>query len=56
MTNQIPLNRENALTVPCTYCNAQPGHECVNTVTKEPLVHLAAHLCRIKAADEGLPF
>ena len=52
----LTIDRETALTIPCRYCHAPPGEECVNTLTDKPLTHIAAHWLRLKTAQEGLPF
>jgi hypothetical protein len=52
MTN----SNSDALTVPCMFCHAPEGQPCVNTVNHKPLANFAAHLCRIKTADEKEPF
>lgn len=42
--------RQDALTVPCRYCNAQPGDPCTVPGGKT-LDAFPAHLPRIKAFD-----
>lgn len=52
-------DRETAFTVPCTYCNAQPGQPCINKATKQPIQNFVAHIPRLKAAKfdwEEVPF
>lgn len=44
--------RKQALTVPCKYCNAQPGEPCHNAATNQPLQFAAAHTPRLLDSTE----
>lgn len=52
MNAETIADQGQAITVPCgeSRCNALVGELCVNTHTGEPLVKLAAHLSRLRAA------
>lgn len=50
MNLEDAADRDQALTVPCTWCNAQPGEVCVRRGTDDPLLNIAAHLSRMHAA------
>jgi len=45
--------REDALTIPCSFCNAPIGEPCMNRVLDppEPLHNFAAHLCRLQESE-----
>jgi hypothetical protein len=45
-------DREQSLTVPCSFCLAQPGEPCVRKGTDEVLTNLPAHISRL--ADAGV--
>jgi hypothetical protein len=47
--------RTRALTVKCTYCNAQPGEPCINKATNQPFQYAPAHPCRLVDSIE-VPF
>jgi hypothetical protein len=53
---QASKGRADALAVPCKFCHAPTGQPCVNTINKTPLANFAAHLSRIKQADNLEPF
>lgn len=52
MNAETVADHYQALTVPCgeSRCNALVGEACINVHTGEPLLKLAAHLSRIRAA------
>lgn len=46
------MHRQQAMTEPCRYCNAQPGQECFNRTTGLPVDKIPAHMYRMQ--DAGL--
>jgi len=42
----------NALTIGCRYCNAQPGHPCINSMLKSKPPTKIPHPMRINDAEE----
>lgn len=50
MNLEDQADREQAMTVPCTWCGAVAGVECQNRVTGLPVEFIPAHVDRMKAA------
>lgn len=50
MNLEAAQDREQALTVACPYCLAQPSEPCVRKGTDEVLVGPPAHTCRLDDA------
>ena len=50
------MSAADAFAVSCRYCHAPIDGPCINQVTKKPMHRFAAHLIRIKDAEESDPF
>jgi hypothetical protein len=54
MTEPNPFKPVDPFSVPCKFCGAIAGTQCINSLTGKPVRKFAAHGARVRAAEDAL--